>query len=257
MTARICLVPVNMALSRPMILSPDILFIHIPKTAGVSCTDFLCDNLRGPVAYFSIHAVLGQKAKKYRRANLYPGFNHETLEEVLAEKKRIHDLSGLDVEDVGKILTVIRHPYDLEASSYRFFRNAGNNWLRAFSQDRSILERIELARGSFKEFVAGSGYFRKRSGAAPGDPGYRTEEYFQVDGMLPPKLHILKFEELGTDLPALIEPYCDGAIEGGFPHTNRSVGRRQQAIDIHIDDETRALIADKHQWVFDQGFYER
>ena len=29
-----------------MVINPDVLFLHIPKTSGTSCTDYLCQTLK-------------------------------------------------------------------------------------------------------------------------------------------------------------------------------------------------------------------
>lgn len=234
-----------------MIVSPDILFIHIPKTAGISCTDFLCEHLRGPIGYFSFRP--GADNSQYRNAQVYPGFNHETLEEIYADSERIQNLTGVDVHRVEKIIAVIRHPYDLEASTYRFFKNGHRNYLRVFKDSPNIIERIALAQGSFKDFVVQSGYFRKENENSLGGRQYRTEDYLLCNGRLPEKLEILKFEDIQNALPVSVMPYMENpAVD--FPHSNRSHGKRQ-TFNIDVDDETKELIVAKHRWVFEQGYY--
>ena len=229
-----------------MILTRDILFIHIPKTAGVSCTNFLCEYLRKPIAYFSIHANFGKK--EYRSARVFPGINHETLEEVYGGREKIIDLSGMDVNRVEKVLTVVRHPYDLEVSIYNFFRNAHRNTLQNLKDSPSLADRIELAKGSFKEFVARSGYFRQ-------DISYRIEDYFLIDGYVPSHVQILKFEDLSETLPTAVEPYLSGDFSGDFPHLNPSDNKGEKPV-VEMDDEVKALIYEKHRWLFDHGYYQ-
>lgn len=236
-----------------MILTRDILFIHIPKTAGVSCTDFLCEYLRQPIAYFSIHANFGKT--EYRSARVFPGINHETLEEVYSARAKIIDLTGIDVNHVEKVLTVVRHPYDLEMSIYNFFRNAHRNSLQHLRDSPNLAERIELAKGSFKEFVAGSGNFRQDNTPSHQRRLYRIEDYFLVDGHVPPKVQILKFEDIAETLPTAVEPYCSADFSGEFPHLNRSHSKRERPI-VEMDDEVKALIYEKHRWLFDHGYYQ-
>lgn len=236
-----------------MILTPDLLFIHIPKTAGMSCTDFLCEHLRGPIAYFSIKADLGTST--YRNAQVFPGFNHETLEEIYADRERMLNLSGMDVRKVSKILTIIRHPYDLELSTYLFFRNGHNNYLQVFKDSPNIAERIALAQCSFREFVVQSGYFRKESETSIGGRPYRMEDYFLLNGEMPPNVQILKFECLAESLPSAVRAFCASDFQDGFPHSNRSLGERQR-MTVEIDDDVKALIIEKHQWVFEHSYYQ-
>jgi hypothetical protein len=236
-----------------VILSQDILFIHIPKTAGVSCTDFLCEHLRGPIAYFALRP--GSSETEYNNAQIYPGFNHETLEEIYADSERIRNLTGISIDQVGRILAVIRHPYDLEVSTYLFFKNGHRNFLQLFKNSPNIIERIAMAQGPFKNFVAKSGYFRKESEHSIGGRPYRTEDYLLLDGQLPESLHILRFEEIQHSLPAAVKAYTTSSVSAVVPHLNRSQGKRG-TLSVDVDDETKELIVAKHRWVFEQGYYQ-
>ena len=58
-----------------MIWNDEILFLHAPKTAGMSMTNLLLSALEGPVN------ITGPYEKKYRKGNTiyWPGKRHESL----------------------------------------------------------------------------------------------------------------------------------------------------------------------------------
>jgi hypothetical protein len=55
-----------------MVINPDVLFLHIPKTSGTSCTDYLCQTLKGPV--FPVLAALSDDI------GAFPGKRHTGLQ---------------------------------------------------------------------------------------------------------------------------------------------------------------------------------
>ena len=216
---------------------------------GTSCTDFLCQTLRPPIFCFSIKSM---HAKHHFNARLLSGYSHETLEEIYADSARIESETGISVTGIDNILAVIRHPYDLELSNYTFFRNGRNNVLRGNAfQVPHILEKVELAQGSVCEFVERSGSFRDDNNGR----GYRTEDYFRIGGEIPDNVTLLRFENLDEDFPLATEPFR-ADTKMGFPHSNKSAPGEGVSMD-ELDGPTKAAIYNKHQWLFDEGYYHR
>lgn len=230
-----------------MVITQEFLFIHIPKTGGTSCTDYLCQTLRGPVYCSSIKYL---HAEKHFEATLFPGYSHETLNEIHSKKHDIEEATGIDATAIRDVFAVIRNPYALELSNYNFFRNGKKNLLKgpAF-QVPHVQEKVELAQGSFPEFITRSGYFRDDLEGQK----LRTEDYITLNGKVPDYLTILKAEELSTTFPAVTAPYRDRE-DVPFPHTNQSGNNENLTLD-DLDTQTRELIQAKHQWLFDQGYY--
>jgi hypothetical protein len=180
------------------------------------------------------------------------GYSHETLEEIYADSERLKQETGISVMGINNIFAVIRHPYELELSNYSFFRNGRKNVLRgAAFQVPHILEKVELAQGSLCKFVERSGYFRDRETGQ----GYRTEDYFLIDGKIPDNVTLLRCEELDEKFQSVTAPFrVAGNIE--FPHSNKSAPFKEFST-ADLDGETKQAIYEKHQWLFDAGYYER
>jgi hypothetical protein len=151
------------------------------------------------------------------------------------------------VEKTRQFVAVIRHPYDIELSSYNFYRNGMDNALKSMLRFPSERQKIELAQGSISEFVEKIGYFR---------PGIRIQDYFLVDGELLPNVSLVRFEELATQIPLISRPYCSD-LHIKFPHRNKSIVSSgsdkltREELSQHVKDK----IVQKHEWLFENGYY--
>lgn len=232
-----------------MVISSDLLFIHIPKTGGTSCTDYLCQTLRGPVFCSSIKYL---HASMHFNATLFEGYSHETLEEIYGSRDSIMAATGIDPTKLRNVFAVIRNPYTLELSNYLFFRNGRENILRgpAF-QVPHIQDKVALAQGSFKNFVLESGYFRDDVAGQ----SFRTEDYLQLNGEIPNFLTVLRAEELDDCFPGLTRAFRQ-RDDVPFPRANASGGQGDMQLE-DIDWESRQAIHAKHAWLFDNGYYEK
>jgi hypothetical protein len=232
-----------------MVINPDFIFIHIPKTGGTSCTDYLCQSLSPPIFCFSIKSMFKDT---HFNARLLSGYSHETLEEVYSDKDRIKLETGIDVTTINHLIAVIRHPYDLELSNYLFFRNGRNNVLKGEAfQVPHILEKVQLAQGEFCDFVRASGYFRENENGN----GFRTEDYFLINGKIPENVTLLRFEELEEKFTSVVAPFCTNPPLA-FPHSNKSASFKEMSV-ADIDEPTKLAIYQKHRWLFDAGYYRR
>ena len=130
---RVCSIRVPGLCGRPlfdridrMIWNEQILFIHAPKTGGMSLTEYLATSLPG-----------------YRETEK----RHETL----AEARAVFAHDGRNLEDFCAIFVVIRDPYALEISRY--------NYLRLDRPvDRGRAQEIALT-GDFKRYLRDAPFF--------------------------------------------------------------------------------------------------
>jgi Sulfotransferase family len=229
-----------------MIVNPDVLFLHIPKTGGTSCTDYLCQALTGPVFLSSLHY---QTSATHFQASVIPGISHETLSEIHDSRDELERKTGIRLDEIKLIVAVLRHPYEIELSNYHFYRDGNRNILshRMFRDARTVW-RIDLAQGDFAGFVAQSGHFRVGFDGVD----LRCEDYFLVGGQMDPRIRLLRAESLSVDFPRLLQPYTRSGVD--FPFVNRS--RRESPVPFEdLDDDLRELIYLKHRWVFDNGYY--
>lgn len=209
-----------------MLFTDRILFIHVPKTAGMSVTQFLIDN--APGATLSVpkgHAPAQLDVREIE------GLRHERLHEASA----ILATSGRKLSDFEIILAVIRNPYDLEVSFY-YQKRKSQPWIRGRAK--------ELAMGSFLEFARHAPLGKR--------PPTRIEDYYELDGAAPANLRILRYENLERELYDAVRPI--------LPITH-SLGRYNAEPhppyrDFHTPDVEEAIYR-KYRWAFDSGYYAR
>jgi hypothetical protein len=154
-----------------LIFNEDVLFLHVPKTGGMSVTEYLLRRLRTPVT-----VTAPEPSDEPSRARFLQGRRHETMAEAASELS----YSGIDIDDFALILATMRNPYELEVSRYHYLRLA-NAW------DSTEAQRIALD-NEFPDYLRQAGFF----GSAPP----RFERYYQLAGRVPPNLRILRFENL-------------------------------------------------------------
>ncbi len=224
-----------------MLISDHVLFLHVPKTGGLSVTRYLIENLKGPIALSR-----GLKAKPRRNADWpyddiaprlseFRGGRHEPLRraaKVLAGQ-------GRQLSDFKLILAVIRNPYDLEVSHYEHQRKPKIVKRRGES-DAAV---AAAATGDFAHFARVAPYY--------GNLPARIERYYTIKGETPANMQLVRFEALSCTVPDLLAPYSFN--RGAFPHHNVSSGRGPYR--DYLTPEAEAAIYDKYRFLFD--FYPR
>ncbi len=211
-----------------MIWTDDILFLHVPKTGGISTTRFLLTNLEGRVQYTANHPVDEAPDAEY-----HEGPRHETL----VQAEAFHSPRGRSVGDFAAVFAVMRNPYDLEVSRYHYLRK-GHDVDRGRAQDLAIDD-------DFEKYLAEAPFF----GSFPP----RLDRYFRIGDYLPKNLHVLRFERLSTDLA---EKLSDFLVEEPvpLPHLNKS---DHDDYWRYYDKRCEQLCYQRHRWFFDMSFYQR
>lgn len=213
-----------------MIFSKDLLFIHIPKTGGMSVSDYLLDVLPKPVYY--AHPDFDESLAA-RGVHQIKGKRHETL----AEARDVVRTHGFHIQDFPAIVAVLRNPYSLEVSRYSYLQ-AGHPW------DRGPNQRLALTE-DFGTFAQLSTYH--------GGATRAIEHYLLLDGALPERLRVLRFETLVDDIKACLQSLGLPAA-GEFPWKNRSPHLDYRA---YYTGAAEQAVFDRYRWVFDKGYYER
>lgn len=221
-----------------MVISQDMVFIHIAKTGGMSCADFLLKHLRPPLYNCFIPAIKKPKITSLPGVTTVTDLGrHIPLREAAPHVQR---LTGKSIREVDKILAIIRHPFTLE---YSYFRHLQRPFI-AKQRQKGSPELVKLAQGDFKTFVKEAGYLR---------PGSPQEDYFLIDGERPDNLQLIRFEELSSTFPAAVKDYLVARCESEFPALNASGPSTE--LQSLLDEETRELIYKKHRYMFDEGYY--
>lgn len=219
-----------------MLISDHVLFLHVPKTGGRSVSDYLVNNLMGP-----IEESLGYKAaldgRRFAfddvaaRATVFRGRRHEDVQqaiEVLAAR-------GRRLSDFDLILAVVRNPYDLEVSHYEHLRKP------------SVIERRgaqappvqAAATGDFGHFVTHAPFF----GCLPA----QMERFYTYEGAVPDNMRLVRFESFAEEIRSLVGPYSYD--RSPFPHINASEGRRPYA--DYLTPEIEEAIYEKYRYLFE------
>ena len=237
-----------------MLFSDKVLFLHVPKAAGSSVKSFLIHNLSGPITLIrpshplsSAEAPIGVRLevalKRMRheisfllrpRLKRIAGQPHANLVQACEALARF----GRKLDDFEVVLAIIRNPYDLEVSRFHYLRRGH---LGVPGLAHTDTERLALA-GDFAAFAERAPYHGRA----------RLEEWFEIDGRMPPNLGVLRFETLEADLRRAPTPFCRKFPP--LPHLNASV---HEPYARYLSPGIEEAIYRKYRWAFDRGFYQR
>jgi hypothetical protein len=243
--------------SAEVLFDDKLLFIHVPKTAGVSITKFLIDNLPGKITLVEeqyrphpsiplpvqVRVKLSVKRLLKVWGMLMPasvtiveGNRHGRLfqaQECLAKL-------GRRLDDFCAILAVVRNPYDLEVSRYHFLRKG---WHGVSGLARGAEQKIAME-GDFEKFALKAPYH----GRLPA----RIEEWYEIDGRMPENLRIVRFEHLEEDLRRVVGEFYP--ITAKLPRLNAS---EHESYESYLTPRSEEAIYNKFRWLFDRQFYAR
>lgn len=235
-----------------MIFTDDLVFLHPPKTAGMSTTNYLLNVLPGPI-YLSqpIHEQ-GMPDKVVQ----VPGKRHETL----AEAREILARCGRDLNQVPIILSTLRNPYDLEVSRWAYLRQR-YPWERGPEQDLACdttFEEFALLNQQRGGSWATDAFAYLGVNTISGNPGGRPypnelKDFFTVDGQIPRNLRVIRFESIVSDLRHALQS-LGHAGQGDFPWVNRS---KRDSYPSYYTPAAEAAVFSRYRWAFDEGFYPR
>ncbi|MBW4975846.1 sulfotransferase family protein [Roseovarius mucosus] len=183
-------------------------FIHIPKAAGTSVTQFLSP-LNGPLDLEIGGTVFGEEIQP-AYARRYKLRKHSTLAEAQATISMARPPKDMFV------FTFVRNPYARLSSIFSFLRQ----W-EGYNPD---LLRIMKSFSDFQEFVE-SGIFTHLPGP---DNIFRPQtDWLKIDGQIAESVKLFHIEEGASAINAIRQELTErGAdpslLPDSFPHSNRS-----------------------------------
>lgn len=238
-----------------MLFDDKLLFVHVPKTAGVSIRKFLIDNVPGKITLVEeeyraqpsmpvgVRVKLRVKNLLQARGLLRPswvtvveGNPHWRLVQAQNHLAKL----GRRLDDFCAILAVIRNPYDLEVSRYHYLRKG---WHGVRGLARGSEQKIAL-QGDFEAFALKAPY----QGRLPA----RIEDWYEIRGNMPENLHIVRFERLDEDLRGAVGKFYP--IRAKLPRLNVT---KHEAYASYLSPRSEEAIYKKYRWLFDRQFYPR
>jgi len=212
-----------------VIFNDDVLFLHVPKTAGMAVGDALTQSLRAPVYYAVQEGHEGDLAGR-PGLRVVTGRRHQnlaTVDQWFAEQGLPHRVAAFE-----RVLVMVRNPYTMEVSRYHYLRK-GHPW------DQGPAQQLAVA-GDFAGFVARSRWW------------FNFRDYYTVDGFMPDNLHIVRQEALASGLLFA----CGAYFERPLRLESINVSERHDYRD-YFNAELESHVYRKYQWIFDKGFYAR
>ena len=209
-----------------MVFNDQLLFIHVPKTAGMAVEEALCRSLKGDIY---VVARPGEFPSQ-QNVKFIHGNRHQTLQgadQFFKEAQLPHRLRTFK-----KIIAMIRNPYEVEVSWFHYLR-MGHEWDAGKAQNLAM-------KGNFADFVRGSTWW------------FDYPDYYTVDGVIPDNLHVVRHE----DFPAAFSTGFESFFHTPFMVKKINVSHKTRYSDYY-DRELEAHIYRKYQWLFDQGYYKR
>jgi len=118
-----------------MVFSKELLFIHVPKTGGMSVSNYLLSTLAPPV--YQVRPPHGEATCGSGVVEIV-GNRHLGL----SEAARVVSEHGFEIRRFPVILAVIRNPYSLEVSRYAYLQT-GHPWDAGRNQELALTSNFE------------------------------------------------------------------------------------------------------------------
>lgn len=211
-----------------MIWNSRFLFLHYPKVAGKSLTEYFVRAWEPP-----IHGIVarGQRVELERiRDGLHLETGHSHQNAIAA--RTVLERRGIDIRGLEAIFLAVRLPYDLAYSTYRYLR--ANH---AAAADRPAFALA--ARSTFPEFL-------ERFKPSP------FERWMAVDGRDLGNLSVLRFEHLREDIEAAARKFGFAPVELG--HINATA---RDTYEAHMTSALEPLVYANYRELFARGWYQR
>lgn len=224
-----------------MVVSDRLLFVHIPKTGGVSCREWLVDNIPG-----AVHPL-----------------DDPRITEMHTPLRDAEQTIGRPLASFEKIIAVVRDPYDQQLSMWRHQR------LEYATGGRHPLQMAAATKPDMESWLRDPACdwriwyeIHKRGGwtwtawheaqAIVGELGY-YEYSICVDDGVPSNLVLIGFDEL----PArLLDETREYVVDEPTPFP------RHNGNDMRLDPRpffshlARQLIMHRFRWCFARGWFE-
>lgn len=224
-----------------MVVSDRLLFVHVPKTGGISCREWLVDNVPG-----AIHPLTDKRSQ---------------IAEPHLPLRHVEETTGRTLDSFDRIIAVIRDPYAQQLAMWSHQRTqyalGGRHPLQMAAATKPDIEAWLRDRACDWRFW----YEIQRSGMT--SEGWRAAEtvvseigYYEytlaVNGELPPNLVLVDFANLARGVAQAAAPFLV-PDPSPFPHHQRTELRSARPFYTPL---ALQLIAQKFNWCFGRGWFQ-
>lgn len=230
----------------------DVLFVHIPKTAGMSVRAYVRDNSPKDTAY----QVSGREGL----------VDHVPIRDIPLWTERAIDSFKL-------IVAVVRDPYEQQLSQWWHWRDGYARGGRTLVEYTAAI-RPDLASWLLEPYAEYSTWYEAHlkplhMGNRPASHAQHLEQVTQAvraygyyeywlttgaDRELPPNLLIIPFDDVAWRVPQALAPYMRDDAATELDH--RNVSRKRDARQYHTNWSV-SIIEQRFKWAFDRGLCER
>lgn len=232
------------------VFNDDLLFIHIPKTAGTSVKAWLWDHLPG---------AKGQKPGSEDGGHDTGGLpiGHIPLRD-------IERFTGRTPDSFDRIIAIIRNPYEQQLSQWRFWREryavgdrhpsdiaaASHPTMEAWLNDPMCDFHLWYE----ERFGSAEPWVRTNSGPENGyrDFGGYYLYWISVAGAVPDNVEVIRMEELGRRWPQVVAPFV-GDDAPPLPHHNTGDSKRYPTL-AYYTPQAAAMVQAKFRWAFEHHY---
>lgn len=212
-----------------MLYHDEAVFIHVPKTGGMSVTRFLVNALDGPVTIFAAaraeeHAFkMALSPAAFDKLRFVPGRRHGTCDAACNE------IEGAGLPLPRRAFAIAREPVSLMVSYYKHMQKP-SVWRLRGQQGETLTGAPKLAtEGTFDEFVRGASFYNMTDD--------EIAKFYEPFGFA--ALDIVALEHLNDYLQHRFGHHAAFDLEK-MEHRNTSSHVRQT---VEASDETRAYLA--------------
>ncbi|GGD09562.1 hypothetical protein [Aquisalinus flavus] len=222
-----------------MIFGKNYLFIHTPKTGGMSVSRWLLNNADGPLNVCTPASSFDHTRTSIEfddvepRLTLIDGKRHE----VVSEAADVLEAQGIDPETIPLVFSVTRDPVQLLLSYYKHVRKPWVVKFRHGADGKLTGDTLLASEGNFSEFARNCQFYNKSA-------DFMRDYYVDNSGRIK-KVHYVPLEFLNE---FLTERFRNHKRCGRFPMQVRNKSA-ESFPESEIDKDTEDFIYDRYAFL--------